>query len=670
MTVPTLGAPQIPLPNGPPGVGGVGALGTQPGDIAALLPNGANLLQDQKFRTSLLSWADGEYSKCKQARYSIERQWYYNLAFYYGKQYVQTIKTGAVACGYKLVEPKAPPWRVRIVVNKVRTMVRTEVAKLTSMRPTFIAIPATNEDEDQAAARVVSQIFESAYYDDEMQIVLGDAAWWLSICGVSFIKTYWDPNKRLPRDAAPGAIQVDAVSPFQIYVPNFMEKELEKQPYVLHVVTKPKEEVKKLYGVEISSKATITSVTDLYETAWMDLSGQNLVNKEQVLIKEFWVRPGATSLLPQGGMFTIVGDQLVELVMQSPYKHGTYPFSKLDHIPTGKFYSDSVITDVIPLQREYNRTISQLIEAKNTMSKPKLMAARGSIDPSKVTNDPGQIIMWNPGFPEPKPMPLTPMPEYVVNQLDRIQQDMDDVSGQHEISRGQNPSEVTAATAISFLQEQDDTKLGPTVHSIERALTKIGKQYLSLISQYWDEERMIRVVGKDGTFSAIHLQKNMMNDNTDIRVQAGSAMPYSKAARQSFIMELLKMGVIPPDKVLPLLDLKGIEKVTEDYMLDVREAQRENIKLSEGTPSNPMQWNNHQVHIQIHNNFRKTQEFETLPEEVKVMFAQHIEIHQQAMYMNMQPGGAMAQTGPIQPGQAPQEQPQPGGPPQGSPPQG
>ena len=58
-------------------------------------------------------------------------------------------------------------------------------------------------------------------------------------------------------------------------------------------------------------------------------------------------------------------------------------------------------------------------------------------------------------------------------------------------------------------------------------------------------------------------------------------------------------------------------------------------------------WDNHQVHIEVHNLFRKSQAFEILPELVKQQFEAHVQLHalalnQAAMNAQMQmPGPAM-----------------------------
>lgn len=577
----------------------------------------------------LLAWCMEQHRRCKNDRLSVERQWYINLAFYFGRQNVRVINSAVSATGFALNTPPAPPWRVRMVVNKVRPVVRTTLAKVVSQKPKFVIVPATSEDNDQAAARVAEQILDAEYSAKNIKRILRRAEWWTIITGTGFIKDYWDGSAVDYDSQQIGDIVVEPVTPFHVFVPDLLEEELENQPYLIHQSMKSLDWVERAYGKKVNAPTT-KSTNDILEDSFLSMVGAKTAsNKDEVLMLEFWIKPGH-KMLPGGGLVTIVGETIVQVITNYPYAHGQFPFSKLDAIPSGKFYADSVITDMIPIQREYNRTRSQIIEAKNLMSKPKLIAPKGSINPNQITSEPGQVILYTPGFDKPTPMPLPSLPSHVMQEIQQLQQDMDDVSGQHEISRGQNPSQVTAATALSYLQEQDDTKLSDTISSLEEGVEKLGRHILSHVSQFWTTERTVQIVGADGSFDAQVYKGSAIGGNLAVRVEAGSALPQSKAAKQAFVMDLIKMQIIEPQKALEMLELGGIERVYEDYLVDVKHAQRENIKMSDGQPVEPNDFDNHEIHIDQHNKFRKSQEYEALPDQIKQMFQEHIDVHYMA----------------------------------------
>ena len=611
--------------------------------------------RQKKREEALVRYFTEQFNSAKQNRAVIERAWYLHYAFYEGRQNVQYIKSSTSVGNYRLFVPPAPPWRVRLVINKVRGIIRKEIAKTTSQKPIFTVVPETTEDQDIVAARAAEQIFYSAYTNKEIQTVIQQAAFWRAICGIGYIKTWWDSQAIDKVSNQKGDICIERIRPFNVIVPDLMEEDIEKQPWVIHAWTMTPEDAQARYNLDKKPDAKINATQDLMEDSFLNMVGGNTVERKETLVLEIWIKRHPD--YPQGGMVTIVGEELVQNNKTFPYRHGEYPFAKLDHIPTGKYYAESVIKDLVPVQREFNRTRSQLVENKNIVGRPRYFAQRGSIDVSKITGEPGQVIFYLPGMPRPEPMEMPQMPQYVTQSLDVLQQDMDDISGQHEISRGGTPnSQLTAATAISFLQEQDDTALALTIESQEKAVRKIGRQYLSLAEQYWSTERTIKIVGEDGYFDAQTFKGAEIRGNRDVRVESGSALATSKSARNAIIMDLMKNGQVDPQAGLQRLEFGGVEKLYEDLQIDRRHAQRENLRLAAGEPVTapdealmmsdpekamqsaymPNSFDNHQIHIEQHNKFRKTQQFEILPQEIKAAFELHVQLHKEAANVEMQ----------------------------------
>lgn len=696
----------------------------------------------KKKHDEIASWTRNQFQSMKNARLQIERQWYVNLAFYFGKQNVHVMRpqTGGLTFGgsTKLWVPPAPYYRARPVINRIRPTIRHELSQLTNTKPNASIVPASAEDRDLYAAMAGEQIWENEYNEKKVRLVIRRAVWWTLTCGSGFIKTWWDgsagPQTQVMTEKGPGMMPMGDVcfapeTPFNIFVPDLREEEIENQPYMIHAQAKSPEWVQMhfpeaLDGDKINPGSA--DATDLMDESFLNLVGtRSLERQRSCLVLEVWIKPQMHPQFPQGAFFTMIGDKIVQGQQGMPYSHGKYPFAKIDHIPGGKFYGTSSIEDLVPLQKEYNRTRGQIIEAKNRMAKPQLIAPRGSVDVSKITTEPGQVIQYTPGFDPPKPLPLTPLPNYVLEELDRIKMDWDDISGQHDVSKGQVPPGVTAATAISYLQERDESTMSPTFDSLEEAIEKTARLTLNYVHDYWMVERMVKVTGADGSFDVMAFKGSELGSNTDIKVESGSSLPTSKAARQAFVMDLMKLGFITPEKGLEVMEIGGIDKIYEQIQVDQHQAQRENLKMSKvtpellqkhimawqqgqqatqmgadqpalvqsqgmptaetppaaapgmppglpeqdpgmpGTPGMPGMgdseggdlqqaamgpdglpmveqqqevpqpppivavntWDNHQVHIMYHNQFRKGQAFEQLPDFVKQIFEQHVQMH-------------------------------------------
>lgn len=652
-------------PNGLPPNGYLGQIPTELSETR-LSPNDAE---------KLASYVNKKYQEMKSGRTQFERQWYLNLSFFFGKQNV--VYRNVAGAGGKLLIPPAPPWRVRMVVNRIRPIVRRTQAKLTSQKPSATVVPASSDDADLFAAQAGEQIWESMYYAKDMRKILKEAVWWQLVCGNGFIKTYWDQGKTVEagQDEPPyqGDICYTPTTPFHIFVPDLRATEIEDQPYIIHSSTRTPEWIKMHYSQTLDGqevKPNVRGSNDLLDDAFLNLVGGTAYDNDSVLVHEMHIKPGADPDYPEGAVITITGDQVIQFMPIFPYNHKQYCITKFDHIPSGKFYSTSVIEDLIPIQREYNRTRSQIIEAKNRMAKPQLISQEGAINASKVTTEPGQVIEYKMGFQPPQPMPLQPLPNYVLQEVQQLTADFDDISGQHEVARGNVPPGVTAATAISYLQEQDDSMLSHEVDSIESGMEKIAKQTLSLVGQFWDTPRVIKITGVDGSWDAQMFKGSDLRGNSDIRIEAGSALPTSKAAKQALITDWMKMGFIPPEEGMAVLDMGGLVKLYERVQIDQAQARRENLKMQNcpeeliqqmfAPPVDPMTgqplppeeylldpmtgkpqlpepvipvntWDNHAIHIDIHNRFRKSQAFEQLDPMRQLLFEIHVQKHMEAI---------------------------------------
>lgn len=654
-----------------------------------------NLSKEQERK--LVVYVNDQFEKAKSERMRAERQWYLNLAFYFGKQNIVVTDTPGVSRTFRLTTPPVPYYRSRPIINLIRPLMRTEMSKLTAQKPTAFVIPASSEDRDLFAAQAGEQIWDSQYRSKNIHKLFRRAVFWSSMTGNGFIKTYWDEDQEDKFNDVLGDICYENVTPFHMFVPDLKEPEIEDQGLVIHAANKNGELLSQIYGKTLNFERAKGELLEESFTNVMGLENSNAKKTSNVLTLEMWIKPGVSKVIPDGGMVCVAGPHVLAFEEGLPYGHKQFPFTHIRHIETGKFYGDSVINDLIPLQREYNRTRGQIIEAKNRMAKPQLAAEIGAIDPGKVTSEPGQIILYRPGFNPPVPIQLQNLPSYVLEEQVRIKEDMNEISGQHEVSRGQAPAGVTAATAISYLQEQDESKLTYTFDSVEEAYEKVAYQTLCLVKEFWNTKRKVKVTGEDGAFDVMAFEGSDLADNTDIRVEAGSSLPTSRAAKQAFIMDLMKMGFIDPNKGLEVMEIGGINKVFESIQVDIRQAQRENLKMAQITPEllqqsqmeemqkfiesdyanqlmaqgmlqqneetgqfidlTPMTqgmppqpiimplavpvntWDDHRIHIETHNKYRKSQAYENLSEEAKDLFEDHVKQHVSAIMVGAQGAG-------------------------------
>jgi hypothetical protein len=585
-----------------------------------------------------ISYWENEYKRCTNLRKPYEEIWYMNLAFYFSKQWVVWQKT--TTGNSRLLDPATPRNRVRLISNRIKPIIRDELTKLIKEEPQFYVMPNTTDPTDVAAAQAGESIAEYVINNRSFNKIRRQATFWALITGTSYIKT------TCPGDDQ--EILFERNTPFHILVPNLDDEEIQTQPYVMQCRGIPRDVVEALYKVDLAPDMN-NSGTSL-EARFLQSLGiknTNIDNTETGLIyvKEIWIKPsaryknGALLVIANGKIIYRYSDQpdqinpdtgMPEPIIKGdsfPYDHGQYPFEKIVHTASGRFYGTSTIEDCIPLQKEYNKTRSQIIESKNRMAKPQMTYTKGAIDVNKMTSEVGLMIPVQPGFDPPKPIQIEPLPNYVLQELDLIIRDMDEIAGRNEISRGSVPTGIEAASAISYLSEQNDSKIYNTVASIEEALEAVGKQVLSLVQQFWTKGKIIAVVSRNNAWEAEMFAESSLNSNFDLRVEAGSMAPKSKTAHQAFIVDLMDKGILPPEKGLRYLQMNETNRLYDELQVDAKQAKRENYKMSQGQPVVTNEFDNDAAHIYEHELYMKSQEYEALDPQIQQIFIVHDDQH-------------------------------------------
>lgn len=573
--------------------------------------------------------------KLKQAenlRVAFERQWFTNIAFYRGNQWAKWVKNITANSGQSFLNPPGESHRKRLVFNKIKPIIRNEFTKLIKEEQQGFVTPNTSDQGDIAASKTAEALVDFIFYSAKYNKARRHATWWACLTGVGYTKTWYNPDGSVPKNKKKGCVVYEAPSPFHIFVPHIDMLDIQEQPWVVHAACYDPSFVRSTWGKDIQPDTETGALG--FEQRFLSSINISKTNRfKQVQVKEVWIKPCGE--YPEGALVIYAGSEILSKG-PFPYEHGEYPFQKIDHIPTGAYYAQSTIEDLISPQKEYNLARSQIAEARDLTSKPALVVTRGAQDIKKIRAVPGQIIEVQPGAERPTRLINPDLPMYVSPDIDRTQRDIDEISGQFEVTKGRTPPGVEAASAIAYLQEENDTRLYHTIASIELAVSDSGRQTLALIQQYWDTERIISTVSKTHLQGAIQFKGADLKNNTDYRVVADSMAPRSRAAKQASILELIKMGIVDPSLGLKHLNMSETNTMYDEMQIDSNQAMRENLRMANGEEVIPNEWDNHEKHVMEHTQYMKTQEFELLTDDKKGLFIQHYEAHQRAFITEVQ----------------------------------
>ena len=610
----------------------------------------------------LTKFVSKQLEKCKRDPYELQA--YLNISYFLGKQWIKTDKASN-----RLVEPPCEAWQVRYVANKVQPIVRTELAKMTKNKFVMYVNPATTDNNDIRAARIAEKLVEWTEYELGLQALDRDNVLWGLCTGISFMKPYWNPSKGRKFDD--GAGKRIAEGDLDCCVVPFFELKFDSScstwadvKWACHDKIRTIEYIKDTYGVEVQAESGL-SATNLYEAKLMTLSANGSgisYNKltDSAVIHEYWELP--TGKHPKGRRITTCGEKVLLYVEDIGFgeqddSERELPFFPFFHIKVpGRLMPTCLCEQLIPIQREYNKSRSQIIENKNLFGNPILMAPKGCLD-EEPTNEPGQYLEYNPVGAAPSYLTPPPMGTEIYQNITILDGEFEFVSGQHETSHGSTPTGVTSGTAIGFLQEQDDTKLSPSIANSIDCKKGYVRYLLKMAQKNYVEERIIRIVGDNHKVETLRFKGSDLT-SIDLRINESTMYQTSKAAMQDYVIKMVQYGLLVPTNerdrqlIMKTLEFGIIDDVYSEFEQDSAQAQTENDKFQQGDISPDVRdFYNHDAHVKEHNKFRKSETYAQMPPELKAIIDAHVALHMQ-FYMQSVLGG-MEQQNPEQTPNAP-----------------
>jgi hypothetical protein len=551
--------------------------------------------------------------------------------------------------------------------------VRVDIAKMTKSRPVFVGVPANSSDKAIAAARLTERSLDWQWERLNCLRELRQALLWSRMCSAGFWKVCWDktlgrefevvtgpdgavvrrqdggpllpahlggelPEGLATKKLAQGDIRLDTRSPFQMFPdPIAGEAGLEECEWVIEESVVSLEYARSRFGYD--GEATASNQDGFSGVvAVAGIGSKGGTQYRGVKIREYWAKSSSEHARGRHVVWASGGDEHGEILFEgdNPYPWLPYVMFRGTPVP-GRFWPDAPVTPLISPQTELNKRKAQIAENAARLGNPPLLRPRGS-DWEYSGLPGGEIVYDNTGSPSDVPTFLQPpeMPAYVREDIANTLSAIEDISGQHEVSRGNVPSGVTAASAINLLQEADDTRLGPDVQDMERTVADAGKRIVWIMQRFYSDERMMRIAGEDGAWDIQPFRGKQLEGNDDVQVQAGSGMPRSKAAKQAAIQEVLNLALqygVPLKqrdlrRVLQEYEVGGVERLFADLGGVERQVQRENMVLAHGEELTINEYDDDEAHVEGHSEWMRGAAYEELDENARAVALAHLKAHQ------------------------------------------
>ena len=449
-----------------------------------------------------------------------------------------------------------PDYKSDQVSNFVFSTIEAIRPIMTDNNPKFLAIP--NNPQGQDFSSDVQMALDYEWDREKMSTKLPAQLIPMLVYGTAVWFVQWNG-----KDGEYGNINVRPVDPFNIF-PDPLAEDVDSAEFIIYATYKNANQIKQQFPKKASAiEGSRISMSELVNNR--DESDSQEEN--QVLILEMWCRDWTTMdenedgeqtlKYPKGRVITCLPELGILLDdKKNPYKDGKFPFVLMKNYDVPfKFWGTGEVEQILSPQMYINELTNQIIDnAKNTANMQWIIDKNSGIGQGKLTNRPGLVIRKNPGSEVRRDTP-PPMPSYVRETIDVMKADIQDISGVLDSLKGEKQTGVVAASAILALQEASQSRIRLKIKIMESNLTELANMVYSRMQQFWKLDRWVRVTDIEGNPTFRQIGTDVLSNDFDVKVMAGSTMPVNKNAMMDLMIRLAQTNA---EDGLPMVDRKAI----------------------------------------------------------------------------------------------------------------
>lgn len=423
--------------------------------------------------------------------------------------------------------------------------------------PEPVVLPREPGDarDAEALSKIIPVIIERCGFEN----TYSDAWWYKLKHGTAVYGVFW--NKEL--EGGLGDIDIAMIDLLNIFwQPGIRDIQQSRDLFIAH--RWDREELEMRYPALKGAGDVIDVVTQSRESG------------EKVTVIDWYYRKGGRLHFCK-----FAGDRVLYASEDDPrykksgwYDHGLYPvvFDNLfpmEGQPVGFGY-----IAVTKAPQEYiDRLGRNILECSLMASRPRFFAGRtAGINEEEFLDWDRPIVHVEGAISDERLRPITPYP--LSDAYIRVQQmkidEMKETASNRDFSAGSTSSGVTAASAISALQEAGSKTSRDMISASYRAYSRIGMLCLELIRQFYDGSRCFRVTGQEGQSFVTYSGRGISGERRpvfDIRITAQKKNPFARISQNELAKELYGLGFFRPELAgqalgaLELMDFEGKEAV-------------------------------------------------------------------------------------------------------------
>lgn len=641
----------------------------------------SNYLQDQSVRPfwtclgeqddneKILEWLNQAYEIESNASQDIRQKAHRNMLAYKGEY--DRNRGGLFAESLQPGSPYSTMQKTqKMVVNHLYDLTEQRVSRMTRYKPAIQVNPANSEYQDKISAKVVKAWVDYEFYVNDVDRLVIDVARTCYVMGEGYILPKWNPNKgdlhpawkkeveaarregrspRLPRldndgneivgddgevlyverPIFTGDIEFELLTPLNVHPQSVKHKWCDVE-YVFIDRWMDIDEVRMKYphaADELGTnkildemKGTLIHVKEFYHRQNEFMScGRRILFTSTVILEDGYI-PDTITDLPLVRLSDI--DIPNELRAMSFYQNG--------------YSINAAINDFTTMVR------------RNTMwaAHPKWVIPRGSLVKKEPLGNDIAMIEFSGPVPPRIEMP-PPLSGELFSVRKELKQDLQQIMGVFDISRGQVPPNVRSGIAMQYLDEQENERANASVAKHAALIRELVQKSILLAAAYYDkdDERLIRIMGSNNKYIVANFDPEHLSKAYDIRVQNSSALPQSRAARTQTIIELKQAfpQLVKDEQVADMLQFGDTEKYYDATTMALRSAEAENEDLLSGKDvADPTEYEDHVTHWTIHTRDMQNRGYKESPLIIQQRYIDHVTATEMLMLRQIRKNPAYA----------------------------
>lgn len=384
-------------------------------------------------------------------------------------------------------------------------------------------------------------------------------------------------------------------------------------------------------------------------------TGQNLevsTNQEFVSVYELWHRPSRLPGTEQGpddagGRLCIVtggkevihdGPRFAAFKYTSPIR--CFDFARLPGRPQGTSPQEMLNGPI----RTRNRLTAQELQHATLVANPvRVVDGASGIKEGQIRNVPGEEIRVDEirqGVPPFQYINAPALGSEVARAGDRLTSEIDQMASLSG-AEGSPPTEDASGELVKELRYNSDRPIAAPMKMMVTELARMAEDWRMLVPLFYDEEKVIRVVGEDFIARTITVMPHLFEQGTvNADPEIESMLPEGRGERQQRVERMWQAGVWgPPDSpqainmYLELARFPHLSQSSRPGGRDRSTASQNVGRLLQGVPAQRIpvfEWYDHALHRQVLEEFMRGPEYLKIDGATQEQFVQYRTILMQA----------------------------------------